>query len=145
MKPTSASEASGNRPKPAMEGLAAPADVLLVEDNAALGRVLAQQLALAEVQAEIASSGREALEKLSRHSYKVIVLDLRLPDMDGLEVCRRLRSQGINIPLLIISGYGGYDTREAALRAGANDYLLKPFRREEFVPRVQAFIASHRP
>jgi len=89
---------------------------------------------------DIAADGRQALEQAAINSYDLIVLDLLLPQMDGLEVCRRLRQQGSTVPVLMLTARGEPDQRVEGLDAGADDYLPKPYHFPELLARMRALL-----
>src|SRR5690242_5205964 len=104
--------------------------LLLIEDEP--GIILGLYHALnSSYQIDSAPSGQAGLRKIARTNYDVIILDLNLPDMSGLEVCERVRSNGIITPILVLSGVSETHSKVTLLDSGANDYLTKPFRREE--------------
>jgi two-component system cell cycle response regulator CtrA len=88
----------------------------------------------------VTDSGREALELVRHYDYDIIVLDLILPDIDGLEVLRGARAARNDIPVLVLSGLANLDTKLKALTAGADDYLTKPFDNRELIARVNSVI-----
>ena len=90
--------------------------------------------------ADIAANGEQALAHAAIPAYDVIVLDVMLPDLDGLEVCRRLRSRRVRTPVLMLTARQAVQSRVAGLDAGADDYLLKPFSFEELLARLRALI-----
>ena len=114
--------------------------LLLIEDNAQLAELLSQQLAPRGFDADFARSGREALEMLSLVDYAAVVLDLGLPDMDGLEVLRELRKTQPVLPVLILTARGQVDDRVRGLDSGADDYLVKPFAHEEVIARLNVLL-----
>ena len=87
-----------------------------------------------------ASGGREALEAVAQRPPAVIVLDVTMPDLDGVSVVRRLRAGGIDVPVCILSARDEVDDRVAGLQAGADDYLVKPFAIAELTARLQALL-----
>jgi two-component system OmpR family response regulator len=113
--------------------------VLLVEDNEKLGRLTAESLRLHGHIVELVSTAESALYLVQVEPYDVIVLDRMLPNgQDGLEVCARLRAQGIATPVLILTALGGVARRLEGFEQGADDYLAKPFDMRELVARVTA-------
>lgn len=88
-------------------------------------------------------NGQEALVKLRQASFALVVLDWGLPDFDGVEICRRLRSSGDTTPVLMLTAHDALDERVAALDAGADDFLTKPFELEELHARVRAQLRRH--
>lgn len=114
--------------------------LLLIEDNAELAELLAQQLAPRGFEADFARTGREALEMLDLVTYAAAVLDLGLPDLDGLEVLKGLRQRQPNLPVLVLTARGQVADRVTGLEAGADDYLVKPFAYEEVAARLAALL-----
>jgi DNA-binding response OmpR family regulator len=112
---------------------------LLAEDDAAISEPLARAFRREGYDVEVASSGAAALSGVSR-STDLVVLDLGLPDLDGLDVCRRLRSSGCQVPVLILTARGGELDAVVGLDAGADDYVAKPFRIGELLARVRALL-----
>lgn len=112
--------------------------VLIVEDDRALAGLLERTLTRAHWAADIASDGHAALAALHVNEYDLVVLDLGLPDMDGVEVCRRWRAAGGRAPILILTARGSLQERVTGLDAGADDYLPKPFEPEELLARLRA-------
>ncbi len=86
------------------------------------------------------ASGGEALETVAQHSPDALILDLQLPDVDGLQVCRRIREAGDDTPILMLTARHAIDDRVQGLGAGADDYLLKPFALEELLARLRALL-----
>jgi DNA-binding response OmpR family regulator len=89
---------------------------------------------------ETAAGGREALDAVARRPPSVVVLDVTMPDLDGVSVVRRLRDQGVDIPVCILSARDDVEDRVAGLQAGADDYLVKPFALAELTARLQALL-----
>jgi DNA-binding response OmpR family regulator len=89
---------------------------------------------------ETAAGGREALDAIARRPPAVMVLDVTMPDVDGVTVVRRMRDQGVDIPVCILSARDDVDDRVAGLQAGADDYLVKPFALAELTARLQALL-----
>jgi two-component system KDP operon response regulator KdpE len=118
--------------------------VLVVDDDRALARALAINLAARSYEVDIALTGGEALEVAGRGLPDVVVLDLGLPDMDGVEVLRRLRGWG-SVPVLVLSARGEQAEKVAALDAGADDYVTKPFGMEELLARLRAAVRRAAP
>jgi DNA-binding response OmpR family regulator len=114
--------------------------VLLVDDDPAIRRAVAAGLELEGFSVVPASGGRAALEAATRVSPAVILLDLNMPDLDGLEVLERLRAAGDQVPVCVLSARDEVDDRVAGLQAGADDYVVKPFALEEVVARLHALL-----
>ncbi|HEY6762885.1 MAG TPA: response regulator transcription factor [Baekduia sp.] len=114
--------------------------VLLVDDDPAIRRAVAAGLELEGFEVVSASGGRAALEAAARVTPAVILLDLSMPDLDGLEVLERLRAAGDQVPVCVLSARDEVDDRVAGLQAGADDYVVKPFALEEVVARLHALL-----
>ncbi|HEX4686746.1 MAG TPA: response regulator transcription factor [Nocardioides sp.] len=112
--------------------------ILLVEDEAKLAALLQRGLREEGITAEIAGTGADALWRATENPYDVVVLDLMLPDTDGLEVCRRIRAGDTRTPVLMLTAVGSVPDRVAGLEAGADDYLVKPFAFDELLARLRA-------
>ncbi|HZL47742.1 MAG TPA: response regulator transcription factor [Solirubrobacteraceae bacterium] len=116
------------------------ARVLVVDDEPAVQAALSRALKLERYEVAQAADGREALERLGTTPYEVVILDVSMPHIDGLEVCRRLREGGDRTPVLMLTAREGVDDRVAGLDAGADDYLVKPFALRELLARVRALL-----
>ena len=114
--------------------------VLLVDDDAAIRRAVGAGLELEGFDVVRASGGRAALAAIDSLSPAVILLDLAMPDLDGLEVLRQLRAGGDDVPVCILSARDDVDDRVRGLQAGADDYVVKPFALEEVTARLQALL-----
>jgi len=114
--------------------------VLVVEDDAAIGRMLQRMLAAEGYGVVAAGDGGAALAEVERSAPDVVVLDVGLPGLDGLAVCRRLRAKGLALPILILTARDAVEDRVAGLDSGADDYLVKPFATEELLARVRALL-----
>jgi two-component system response regulator MprA len=112
--------------------------VLVVEDDSAIARVLELELGEAGYRVEVAQAGAEGLAAMERERPDMVVLDVRLPDMDGLSVCRRARRSGHDMPILMLTALDRVGDRVVGLDAGADDYLAKPFAIEELLARLRA-------
>ena len=113
--------------------------VLLVEDDTRLAGMVADYLGEAGFRCAIAGSGADAERQLKREQFDAIVLDLMLPDTDGLELCRHIRAES-NIPLLMLTARGDPLDRVVGLELGADDYLPKPFEPRELLARLRAIL-----
>lgn len=112
--------------------------ILVVEDDPETAGQLVDSLTTSGYQVDLAASGNEALSRGVASDYAVITIDRMLPDIDGITVMRQLRDDGIAAPFLIISALGEVDDRVRGLRAGGDDYLVKPFSFVELLARVEA-------
>jgi two-component system OmpR family response regulator len=112
--------------------------ILVVEDDAEAAGQLAEELTTSGYQVDLAATGNEALRFGSAGDYAVITIDRMLPDVDGITVMRQLREAGAAAPFLIISALGEVDERVRGLRAGGDDYLVKPFSFVELLARIEA-------
>jgi two-component system, OmpR family, response regulator len=112
--------------------------ILLVEDQAKLARLLQRGLREELVSADVAATGADGVWLTAEHPYDVIVLDVMLPDVDGIEVCRRIRATDDRTPVLMLTALSAVPDRVAGLEAGADDYLVKPFAFDEFLARLRA-------
>jgi two-component system response regulator MprA len=119
--------------------------VLVVDDNPQVRDSLVRALRISGYGVTAAADGAEALASLSRSPVDLIVLDLLMPMMDGLEACRRLRVRGDATPILVLTARGTVDDRVAGLTAGADDYLVKPFALAELLARVRALLRRSQP
>jgi DNA-binding response OmpR family regulator len=112
--------------------------ILVVEDDRVVGQYIKRGLAEAQYHADLVDDGREALRVISGRHYDLIVLDLRLPGMTGLELLRTVRDRGITVPVLVLTAQDAVGHKVEALRSGADDYVTKPFAFEEVLARVEA-------
>ncbi|MCB2099513.1 MAG: response regulator transcription factor [Rhodobacterales bacterium] len=118
--------------------------VLLVDDDDALREMLAEQLELHEEFATtLAANAAEALDTAKSDYFDVIILDVGLPDMDGREVCRLMRRNGVKSPIIMLTGADTDADTILGLDAGANDYVTKPFRLGVLLARLRAHIRQH--
>ncbi|TCZ61247.1 response regulator transcription factor CtrA [Roseicella aquatilis] len=113
---------------------------LLVEDDMTASRGIVAVLKTAAIVADPVDTGEEALEMVRLYDYDLIILDLVLPDMEGYEVVRRLRAARVETPVLILSGLTRPQAKVKGLAMGADDFITKPFDREELVARIQAVV-----
>lgn len=114
--------------------------LLLVEDDRELAHGLVSSLAQSQYQTEVVFDGHSAIAACNRTSYDLVILDLGLPDMDGLEVLGRLRTGGMTAPVLILTARFDLDDRVSGLDAGGDDYLSKPFDLPELEARIRALL-----
>ena len=116
------------------------ARILVVDDEPAVQNALSRALALERYDVSQAADGREALQRLSDDAYEAVILDVTMPYVDGLEVCRQLRDGGDRTPVLMLTAREHVDDRVAGLDAGADDYLVKPFALRELLARLRALL-----
>jgi two-component system, OmpR family, response regulator len=112
--------------------------ILVVEDDSEAAGQLMEELSSSGYQADLAANGNEALRLGGANDYAVITIDRMLPDIDGIAVMRQLRERGNTSPFLIISALGEVDDRVRGLRAGGDDYLVKPYSFVELLARIEA-------
>jgi len=112
--------------------------ILVVEDDRTVGQYVLRGLQEQGFQADLVADGGEALTATSHTPYDLLILDLRLPGMTGFEVLRTLRDRGNTTPILVLTAQDSVDFKVQALRAGADDYVTKPFSFEELLARVEA-------
>ena len=113
-------------------------NILLVEDDLDLAATLVQYLALENIRCDHANNGLSGLQLAQQHSYDALLLDLNLPRLDGLSVCQRLRNQGNDTPILMLTARDQLADKLDGFNAGTDDFLVKPFELQELVVRVQA-------
>jgi two-component system, OmpR family, response regulator MprA len=118
--------------------------VLVVDDDAPIRRMLSRTLAAEGYEVETAADGGEALAAVERSVPDLLVLDVAMPGVDGLDVCRRVRRAGLGLPILLLTARDAVADRVVGLDAGADDYLVKPFATEELVARVRALLRRGR-
>jgi DNA-binding response OmpR family regulator len=121
--------------------------ILLVDDDPRLAAMVSEYLGEAGFRVTIAADGRTGLERLSRAPFEALVLDLMLPDIDGLEVCRQVRASAAGaaeIPILMLTARGDAMDRVVGLELGADDYLPKPFEPRELLARLRALLRRRR-
>ena len=122
-------------------GLLAPEPlVLVVDDEATVRQALERALRLEGFAVSTAAGGRAALEEVAARPPAVVVLDVMMPDLDGVSVVRKMRADGVDVPVCILSARDEVDDRVAGLQAGADDYLVKPFALAELTARLNALL-----
>jgi DNA-binding response OmpR family regulator len=112
--------------------------VLIVEDEHKIANSIKKGLEMEGFTTDVAYEGITGFDLASSETYDVIVLDLMLPGMDGVEICRKLREEGIHIPILVLTAKGQLGDKVEGLNSGADDYLVKPFAFAELLARVRA-------
>lgn len=116
--------------------------ILVVDDEKNIRLMLAQALASDETHVETAVNGEEALEKLQETAYDLVLLDLRLPGMDGLDVLREIQKQKSKPPVIVLTAHGTVESAVEAMRIGAANYLQKPFAPRELRQAVDSALAE---
>lgn len=116
------------------------ARILLIEDEASMRAFLGDRLLSEGYAVDFAGNGPEGLEKAISAAFDAIILDLMLPEMSGLEVCRRIRLAGMATPVLILTARGQIDDKVTGLKLGADDYVTKPFEVREILARIEALL-----
>jgi DNA-binding response OmpR family regulator len=112
-------------------------NVLLVEDDIDLATTLVDYLEIEDIACDHASNGVMGLNLIERNQYQMIILDVNMPKMDGLTLCKTLREQGKDIPVLMLTARDSLDNKLEGFAAGSDDYLVKPFAMKELIARVQ--------
>jgi DNA-binding response OmpR family regulator len=112
--------------------------ILLAEDDLRLARAVRRVFEEESNSVDIVGDGRQALDKASSEAFDVLVLDVMLPEMDGFEVCKRMRTGGVHTPVLMLTARTEVQDRVKGLDSGADDYLVKPFAVAELMARVRA-------
>jgi DNA-binding response OmpR family regulator len=128
-----------------MEASTRPVRVLVVEDDQEIAQVLQRSLRLEGYEVRLAGDGETALEQTHAFLPDLIVLDLGLPKLDGIDVARRMRSDDDDTPILILTARDAVDARVEGLDSGADDYLVKPFERQELLARIRALLRRRPP
>nr|WP_245923278.1 response regulator transcription factor [Actinoplanes atraurantiacus] len=121
------------------------ARVLVVDDEPNISALLSATLRLVEFEVRVADSGHKALVAMEEFEPDLVVLDVMLPDLDGFDVARRLRSTGSRVPVLFLTARDAVEDRISGLSAGADDYVTKPFSLEEVVLRIRAILRRSQP
>ncbi|CDQ18275.1 two-component system, OmpR family, alkaline phosphatase synthesis response regulator PhoP [Halobacillus karajensis] len=114
--------------------------ILIVDDEESIVTLLKYNIEQAGYETEVAYTGTDALEKASKGSFDLIVLDVMLPGMDGMEVCKQLRQKQVNTPVLMLTAKDEEFDKVLGLELGADDYLTKPFSPREVVARIKAIL-----
>jgi DNA-binding response OmpR family regulator len=112
--------------------------ILVIEDDRTVGQYVLRGLQEQGYHADLVADGLTGLAQVSQGHYDLLILDLRLPGMSGLDVLRTLRDRGVTTPILVLTAQDAVDFKVEALRAGADDYVTKPFSFEELLARVEA-------
>jgi two-component system alkaline phosphatase synthesis response regulator PhoP len=118
----------------------APARILVVDDEAHLAEGIRENLEAEGYRTEVAHDGLTGLERLRAEPFDLVVLDVMMPNMDGIELCAQLRREGVQTPVLFLTVKGGPEDRVRGFEAGGDDYLAKPFHLKELLLRVAAIL-----
>ncbi|MEM9761266.1 MAG: response regulator transcription factor [Pseudomonadota bacterium] len=118
--------------------------ILLIEDDEATAASIEAMLRKADLNVYVTDSGEEGIELAKLYDYDLILLDLSLPDIDGHEVLRKVRLGRVDTPTLILTGENGIDAKLKSFASGADDFLTKPFNRDELVARIHAIVRRSR-
>ncbi|WP_024331320.1 response regulator transcription factor [Winkia neuii] len=111
--------------------------ILVVEDEAGISSFIAQGLEKEGMEAVVAQSGGAAIDLVLGDEFDLVILDIGLPDMDGFEVLKQIRGQGVTMPVIVLTARSSVEDTVAGLEGGADDYMPKPFRFEELVARIK--------
>jgi DNA-binding response OmpR family regulator len=122
-----------------------PARVLVVEDDDDIAQVLQRSLRLEGYDVRVAGDGVQALDDYHAYLPDLMILDLGLPRLDGIEVAKKLRSDGQDVPILMLTARDALESRVSGLDTGADDYLVKPFERQELLARLRALLRRRPP
>jgi two-component system, OmpR family, response regulator len=114
--------------------------VLVVDDEPSITDLVSMALRSEQFDVRVAGNGREALDVVESFSPDLVVLDIIMPDIDGFEVARRLRNQGVKLPILFLTARDATEDKVRGLSLGGDDYMIKPFSLEELVARVRAIL-----
>src|SRR5437588_5609981 len=114
--------------------------ILVVEDQHRLATLLRRVLVEERHSVDVANDGEAGLDLAASDTYDLVVLDVMLPGVDGVEICRQMREADVHTPVLMLTARGAVEDRVAGLNAGADDYLVKPFAMEELLARVNALL-----
>jgi DNA-binding response OmpR family regulator len=114
--------------------------LLIIEDNPKLAQTISDEFVAQGYVVDLAGLGAEGEDKAASEEYDAIILDLMLPDQDGVQLCRNLRRRGVKTPVLMLTALSDTAQKIAGLEAGADDYLTKPFEFDELVARVRALL-----
>jgi DNA-binding response OmpR family regulator len=114
--------------------------ILMIEDDARLGSMVSEDLARNGLDVSVAGMASEGLARLGREPFDLVLLDLMLPDANGLDVCRRIRASGFGVPIIMLTAKGDPTDRVVGLELGADDYLGKPFDPRELLARIRAVL-----
>lgn len=118
--------------------------ILLIEDEPGLVSVIVRGLSEAGMEISVAADGRTGLEMAIKHSFDLVILDIMLPEMNGIQVCKELRKKDADVPVLMLTALGSTENIVTGLDSGADDYLVKPFKFAELEARIRSLIRRSR-
>ena len=121
------------------------ASVLVVDDDPAVGKVLGALLAQAGIKSDHVRDGAQALASLAQHPFEVVITDLRMPKMDGMQLLARISASWPDLPVIMITAHGTIPLAVEAMKAGAMDFVVKPFDREEILYTIRKALAAAQP
>lgn len=122
------------------KGYTIPMRILVIEDNEKLSKYITQMLVEAGYSVDVAFDGETGERMAGGNEYDLLILDIMLPQKDGLAVCKDLRDRGNNVPVLMLTAMGEVDDKVAGLDSGADDYLVKPFEMKELLARTRSLL-----
>jgi DNA-binding response OmpR family regulator len=114
--------------------------ILVVEDDPLVAQVIGRLMVSQSYAPDLVATARQGLVMIDSFSYDLVILDLQLPEMDGVSLCQRLRHEGKTMPILLVTGTNTPEQKAVALNSGADDYVVKPFDNQEFIARVLALL-----
>jgi len=114
--------------------------ILLVEDEVKLAHAMKRALELQKYAVDVVNNGKDGLDFAVGEEFSLIILDVMLPQMDGIEICRRIRAAGIHTPVMMLTARGQISDKVTGLDVGADDYMVKPFSFEELFARIRALV-----
>ena len=114
--------------------------ILIIEDDALIAEVLQTLFSSSHYAVDITATGEAGLEMAEAFDYELVLLDIGLPGLDGVSVCRQFRDRGFKMPILLLTALNDIQQKATALNAGADDYVVKPFDAEELMARVRALL-----
>jgi two-component system, OmpR family, response regulator len=118
--------------------------ILIVDDDIAFLETIKQRLELRGIEVLAATSGKQALEILNRETADAVILDVSMPEMNGLETLREIRAKDSSLPVLMLTGHASLRTAEEGIAMGATDYLCKPFPMDDLVEQIREYLAAGR-
>jgi two-component system, OmpR family, response regulator len=130
-------------PTPSMEATPAPVHVLAIDDDPSMRQMIADYLTDNDIRVTVVGSGKEIAEVMARHTIDLLILDLKLPGEDGMQIARNLRAES-DVPIIILTGRRDEADRVMGLELGADDYLTKPFSPRELLARIRALLRRTR-